>query len=283
MTHRAILFMLMSAGLALNLRAHDEAGAFFPNEVTMTARGTFDVKVTPQSPDDPAGGPFGRLFLDKRFHGNLEGVSHGQMLAAETAVTGSGAYVAFELVTGTLQGKQGSFILQHKGTMRQGSYAMDITVVPDSGTGELLGISGAMKILIKGSEHSYEFEYSLGGAASWNRSDVLEIELLRQLVEVGGKGAVVLSEQIAPTPEAGLEAGVAMARKIAACAPLSIKATLASAHQMIDPVEADALSKLGVQYAAIYRTEDFLEGRRGKQKDGRRSIKANKSSDGYCL
>jgi len=73
-----------------------------------------------------------------------------------------------------------------------------------------------------------------------------------------------ITQQIAPTREAALEAGVALARKIAACAPLSIKATLASAHQVIDPVEADALSKLGAQYAALYRTEDFVEGRRAE-------------------
>jgi len=73
-----------------------------------------------------------------------------------------------------------------------------------------------------------------------------------------------VTQQVAPTPEAALEAGVAIARKIAACAPLSIKATLASSHQVIDPVEADALSKMGAQYAALYRTEDFLEGRRAE-------------------
>lgn len=73
-----------------------------------------------------------------------------------------------------------------------------------------------------------------------------------------------ITQQIAPTPAEALETGAAMARKIAACAPLSIKATLASAHQMIDPVEADALSKLGAQYSALYRTEDFLEGRRAE-------------------
>ena len=161
MSRSAILFVLMSAALALDVRVDVEAGDPFRKEATMTARGTFDVNVTPQPPGDPAGGPFTRLFLDKRFHGDLQGMSRGQMLAAETAVTGSGGYVAFELVTGTLQGKRGTFILQHKGTMRQEVYAMDITIVPDSGTGELAGISGAMTILIKGSEHSYEFEYSL--------------------------------------------------------------------------------------------------------------------------
>jgi hypothetical protein len=129
----------------------------------MTARGTFDVKVTPQPKDDSSGGPFGRLFLDKQFHGDLEGASKGQMLAAHTAVEGSGAYVAFELVTVMLNGKRGSFMLQHRGTMRKGAYVMQVTVVPDSGTDELAGIAGAMTIIIEGSKHSYEFEYTLGG------------------------------------------------------------------------------------------------------------------------
>jgi enoyl-CoA hydratase/carnithine racemase len=73
-----------------------------------------------------------------------------------------------------------------------------------------------------------------------------------------------ITQQIAPTPQAALDAGVALARKMAACAPLGIKATLASAHQVIDPAEADALSKLGAQYAALYRTEDFVEGRKAE-------------------
>lgn len=73
-----------------------------------------------------------------------------------------------------------------------------------------------------------------------------------------------ITQQIAPTQPAALDTGVALARKIAACGPLGIKATLASAHQMIDPVEADALSKLGAQYAALYRTEDFIEGRKAE-------------------
>src|SRR5262245_15461790 len=73
-----------------------------------------------------------------------------------------------------------------------------------------------------------------------------------------------ITQQISPTPQAALDAGVALARKMAACGPLGIKATLASAHQVIDPVEADALSKLGAQYAALYRTEDFIEGRKAE-------------------
>ena len=129
----------------------------------MTARGEFDVKVIPQPSDDPAAGPFGRLFLDKRFHGDLDGISKGQMVAARTAVEGSGAYVAFELISGILHGKTGTFILQHRGTMRRNVPTMEVTVVPDSGTGELSGIAGSMWIVIEGGKHSYELTYTLGG------------------------------------------------------------------------------------------------------------------------
>ena len=129
----------------------------------MTAQGTFDVKVTPLPPDDSAAGPFGRLLLDKKFHGDLDGPSKGQMLAAQT-IEGSGAYVALEQFTGTLGGKRGSFMLQHRGTMQAGDYKMDVTVVPDSGTGELIGLSGRMTIIIEGKKHSYEFLYALTAA-----------------------------------------------------------------------------------------------------------------------
>jgi hypothetical protein len=127
----------------------------------MTARGTFDVKVIPQAPDDSAGGPFGRLFLDKQFHGDLEGVSRGQMLGAMSAVEGSGGYVALEQVTGTLKGRRGSFILQHNGSMRKNVPTMHVTVVPDSGTDQLQGLEGTMTIVIEGGKHSYELEYTI--------------------------------------------------------------------------------------------------------------------------
>ena len=131
-------------------------------EKTMTAKGTFDVKTTRQQPDDAAGGPFSRLFLDKQFHGDLEAGSKGQMMAAGTAVDGSGAYVALEQVSGTLNGKRGSFTLMHTGTMRRNTdFVLDVNVVPDSGTEELKGISGKMKIIIEKGKHSYEFTYSL--------------------------------------------------------------------------------------------------------------------------
>ena len=156
-----IILALVLAGFAIGARADQAAGKSIQKESTMTARGTFDVKVTPQPQDDSAGGPFSRLFLDKQFHGELSATSKGQMLGAGTAVEGSGAYVALELVTGTLNGKKGSFILQHKGTMRKGVYDLSVTVVPDSGTDELVGMAGQMKIIIEGKKHSYELEYTL--------------------------------------------------------------------------------------------------------------------------
>jgi len=163
MKQLVIFFGLILAGLTICVRAGVRDDESRHKETTMTARGTFDVKVTQQPQDDSAGGPFGRLFLDKQFHGDLNAASKGQMLAAGTAVEGSGAYVAFELVTGTLNGKRGSFILQHKGTMRKGAYNMAVTVVPDSGTDELSGIAGAMTIIIEGGKHSYELEYTFEG------------------------------------------------------------------------------------------------------------------------
>jgi Protein of unknown function (DUF3224) len=160
-----VYHILMFTGLALAVLmvygSSDSGAATRPNGTT-TAHGTFEVKVTPQPKDERAAEPFGRLFLEKQFHGDLEAVSQGQMLAANTAVEGSGAYVALELVSGTLRGKRGSFMLQHKGTMRRGRYEMLVTVVPDSGTDGLSGIAGTMTILIDGSKHSYQFEYTLG-------------------------------------------------------------------------------------------------------------------------
>ena len=159
----AILLGLTLTGLAISARAVAGANESIQKEATMTARGTFEVKITPQPPDGRAGGGFDRLFIEKQFHGELEAVSLGQMLAARTAVEGSGGGVALELVTGKLNGKRGSFILQHKSTMRQGVYDMNVTVVPDSGTDELAGIAGTMTIIIEGGKHSYNFEYTLGG------------------------------------------------------------------------------------------------------------------------
>jgi hypothetical protein len=126
------------------------------------AKGTFEVKVTPVAADTGDDSGIGRLTLDKKFSGDLEGTSRGQMLGFRSATEGSGGYVAQERVKGKLSGRSGSFVLQHIGTMRKGSApVMNVTVVPDSGTGELAGISGTMTIIIAGGKHSYELAYEL--------------------------------------------------------------------------------------------------------------------------
>lgn len=131
------------------------------------ATGTFRVKSTPQtagpeSPDDTSeAGSIGRMSIDKQFSGDLEGTSKGQMLAAGTAVRGSAGYVAIEEVRGTLGGLTGTFILQHSGTMTRGAPHLSITVVPDSGTGQLVGLAGTMNINIDAGQHSYDFDYTL--------------------------------------------------------------------------------------------------------------------------
>jgi hypothetical protein len=128
--------------------------------MTDHAKGTFEVKLTPQA-DGDAGAGLGRMTLDKRFHGDLEATSQGQMLSAGTAVQGSAGYVAIERVSGTLRGRSGTFVLQHHGLMNRGTPQLTITVVPDSGTDGLTGISGTMSIEIAGGKHSYDFEHTL--------------------------------------------------------------------------------------------------------------------------
>src|SRR5215469_15669803 len=129
------------------------------------AAGPFDVKVVPQKPDTQIAraANLGRLTIDKRFHGDLEGISKGEMLATQTETPGSAGYVALERVTGTLKGRSGSFVLQHSATMHRGIPVSSISVVPDSGTGELQGISGKMTIAVAADgAHSYEFDYKIG-------------------------------------------------------------------------------------------------------------------------
>ena len=150
--------VLAGVGLALTV-AQPAVGQAV---VTARARGTFEVKLTPQAsgtavPDSA----LGRLAIDKQFQGDLEGAGRGEMLTAMTAVEGSAGYVAIERVTGTLHGRQGSFVLQHSGTMTRGTPALVITVVPDSGTDQLAGLTGRMVITIAGGTHSYQLEYTL--------------------------------------------------------------------------------------------------------------------------
>jgi hypothetical protein len=130
--------------------------------VTRLARGPFDVRLAPQAGSAETGAPaLGRFTLDKQFHGDLEATSRGQMLSGMGAVEGSGGYVAMEVVTGSLEGRTGTLILQHSGVLRRGIPELRVTVVPDSGTGDLTGISGDMKIIIEQGKHSYELVYDL--------------------------------------------------------------------------------------------------------------------------
>jgi len=129
--------------------------------VSKRASGPFEVKMNPQNDDNVGDPPVGRMSLDKRFYGDLEGSSKGQMLAVSTDVQGSAGYVAMERVIGKLDGREGSFALQHNGTMTRGTPELSIIVVPDSGTGELVGLTGKMSINIVEGKHYYELEYTL--------------------------------------------------------------------------------------------------------------------------
>ena len=174
MPGRALLVLRVAAGLVLAsylvvfgslayARRQSPATTAAQNaDVKKHAKGTFEVKVNPEPPEDKAeGSTLGRMSFDKQFHGDIEGTSKGQMLTAATDVKGSAGYVAIERVTGTLNGRKGSFVLQHSGTMSKGALQMSINVVPDSGTGELVGLAGKMTIIIADGKHSYDLEYSL--------------------------------------------------------------------------------------------------------------------------
>jgi hypothetical protein len=125
------------------------------------ARGPFDVKMTPHPGLEP---PLAHMSLEKRYRGDLDAEGRGEMLSAGTAAAGSAGYVAIERVAGTLGGKTGSFVLQHSGTMNRGQPSLSITVVPDSGTGELAGLSGNLGIDIReGGAHFYDFDYAFPG------------------------------------------------------------------------------------------------------------------------
>lgn len=132
--------------------------------MTTRASGTFEVRLSPQVDGEEGGACVGRMLIDKRFAGDLEATSKGQMLAVRTPTDGSAGYVAMELVTGRLQGREGTFVLQHTGTMTRGEQQLSITVVPDSGAGELRGLAGRMELDFSGGGHSYRFDYTLGEA-----------------------------------------------------------------------------------------------------------------------
>jgi len=133
--------------------------------MTQLAKGPFDVKLNPQPlalEDDGEGAARGRMSLDKRYHGDLDATAKGEMLTAMSGTQGSAGYVAIEKVAGTLGGRAGTFALQHSATMTRGAPDLRIIVVPDSGTGALAGLTGAMKIVIaEGGKHFYELDYDL--------------------------------------------------------------------------------------------------------------------------
>jgi hypothetical protein len=159
---------LLAVGLIAGCAAYAQGGTTPTNDktgVTMHATGTFAVKMAPGQASalgQQAG--LGSMTIDKTFSGDLEGTSKGEMLTGSTESTGSMAYVAMERVTGKLKGRNGSFLLMHTASMLKTdpkSGVMQVTVVPHSGTEELIGLSGKMTITIEGGKHSYDFEYEL--------------------------------------------------------------------------------------------------------------------------
>jgi hypothetical protein len=132
------------------------------NGMSRTAAGSFEVAATRQPPYDSADGlVLGRTSFVKSFKGELEASSTVEMLSAGTPTQGSAVYVALERVNGKLAGRAGNFVLVHYGVMNRGTPSLRLEVAPDSGTGELAGLSGQMQIEIKDGQHFYRFEYAL--------------------------------------------------------------------------------------------------------------------------
>jgi hypothetical protein len=163
-----VVIAVFCLSVGLNAWAHPRSNLLGQNSLqkgtsmSAHATGTFEVKLTPQAPDGKfEDATLGRMTIDKQIHGDLEATSKGTMLTAGTDVKGSAGYVAIERITGTLHGRTGTFVLQHTGTMNRGAYQLSITVVPDSGTGQLLGLTGKFNITIADGKHSYDFEYTL--------------------------------------------------------------------------------------------------------------------------
>jgi hypothetical protein len=147
--------------IAMSIAAQETKGS---EKMSMQgiAKGAFDVKMAPIETAHKDEKAIARYSLDKVYHGDLEATGNGEMLASMGTVKGSGTYVAMEIVSGALMGKKGTFALAHTGTMQGGQQNLSINVVPDSGTGELEGISGTLNIIIAADgKHSYELEYEI--------------------------------------------------------------------------------------------------------------------------
>ena len=135
--------------------------------MTTRAAGTFEVKLSKQPLADTGADPtLGRMSIDKKFSGDLQATGKGEMLMAGSPATGSAGYVAIERVEGTLHGRRGAFALQHSATMHGGGQQLAIAVVPDSGTGELAGLSGSLAVDIVDGKHLYTFDYTLAKSPS---------------------------------------------------------------------------------------------------------------------
>ena len=123
------------------------------------AKGPFDVTITPQQTADDA--PVARMLLYKEFHGDLEAIAHGEMLAGSEPLTGAGVYVAIDRVAGTLHGRGGSFLIAHRGVRNTDGQQLEIVIVAGSGTGQLTGITGTVGIDIVDKKHCYTVTYEL--------------------------------------------------------------------------------------------------------------------------
>lgn len=159
-TRRDLITLALSALAAAS--GHAQASSTSTGaKMNTVAKGAFTVKLAPLPFEgQPEGTQLARMSIDKQITGDLVATTAGQMLSAMTDVKGSAGYVAIERVEGTLHGRKGSFVLLHTGTMNRGLPELSVTVVPDSGTGELAGLRGDFKILVADGKHSYEFSYS---------------------------------------------------------------------------------------------------------------------------
>jgi hypothetical protein len=157
-----LLVLISSLLFAQTQHPQDRRDNLKEKALSAHATGAFDVKILPLTLSEQSADPkLGRMAIEKQYHGDLEAAAKGEMLTAQSEIKDSGVYVAVERVTGTLNGKRGSFAMYHSGVMNQGKPELKITIVPDSGTDELQGLTGTMNIKIDNGKHSYDFEYSL--------------------------------------------------------------------------------------------------------------------------
>ena len=161
---RHLSLLMLSFALVTSTFAQPPSTPDSETHMTRTATGSFEVKLAPQPIEaQPEGSTLARMSIDKTISGDLQATTQGQMLSAMGSVKGSAGYVAMERVEGTLHGKRGSFVLMHRGVMDRGTPKLSVSVVPDSGSGELEGLSGDFDIIIEDGKHLYAFVYSLPG------------------------------------------------------------------------------------------------------------------------